>query len=399
MADSLAATISENPFRPSDGLPPLVLAGRDMELHELREAVAITTRRPPECNLGLIGPRGNGKTCLLNELSGMAGDQVTVLAVSGADYGSPTEFVASATQAIADSPSLGDRFRKLLPTEVKMGPGGVGLGWKQSDSDHSESIEGFLGRLSEDGPVVLAIDEAHEIERDTLKSILNASQLVRRRDRRQLLIVLAGTTRLQETLRAARASFADRADYIPVGRLSEPDTERAFSETMARGDRSFSNAALAACVRESQGYSYFVQLLGREVYRTCVRSGSRVATQDDVASARGEFERRKNRYYGRRREELRAAGLTRPAVALAVLFGNRRSLPAEQVEETVSALFDAETDANDALTAISNTGFVWQPHGVDYEVGIPSLATFVREQSPALERRLEAEHAGLFAQR
>ncbi len=59
----------KNLFHPGDGRIPPYLAGRGQEQEHFQDCVDLLMRKsPPDQNMIIYGPRGNGKTSLLRHL-------------------------------------------------------------------------------------------------------------------------------------------------------------------------------------------------------------------------------------------------------------------------------------------------------------------------------------------
>ena len=83
----------------------------------------------------------------------------------------------------------------------------------------SVTIRKLLQERSGNKPFILIVDEAHRLTPAIAESLLNASQTVRL-EGCPFLLVLAGTPNLEATLGEANASFWERSEIIPLGRLS-----------------------------------------------------------------------------------------------------------------------------------------------------------------------------------
>ena len=384
-----------NPFRPGDGVPPLVLAGRDHELAVMRQAVSALPYRPSDRNIVLVGPRGNGKTVLLHKVPEMA-DDIDVAIVSGAYAENPSTFMTNVAATIAKAPTLSDRLKALIPNEVKVGPAGLGLGWKAGDVRQAgEDIEGFLGRLSESAPLVLCVDEAHEIDSRTFKGLLNASQNIRGRDSRHFLLLLAGTPKLERVLGGARASFGGRHERLRIGDLTRDSAAQVFAQTMASTGKSFGPDVLEQALDMSQGYSYFVQVLGKYLHDLAEAAGRSLVDRSVLDGATPLFERERLDYYGDRYRELIALDLEETAVALALKFRGHETLTRAKALAAVMLTTETRKDARNDLERIQDTGFVWNHDGVNFSLGIASLASFVLDQSPDVREGIEAGMTGL----
>ena len=119
-----------------------------------------------------------------------------------------------------------------------------------------------------------------------------------------------------------------------IGRLTEDATAEAFLRPFRGEGIEVVGDALAAMVRESQRYPYFVQLLGSAVWVHVGRSGTQPSrvTGETVAGARREFDRTKGEYYAHRFEEMATRGLLPVAAAV-----YRRSISASSASSANSS--------------------------------------------------------------
>ena len=197
--------------------------------------------------------------------------------------------------------------------------------------------------------------------------------------------MLAGTPNLRQHLNAMGASFWNRAAPIRVGRIGEEAAAEGFRRPFEEEGFSVAREALAAMVRESQCYPYFVQLLGSAVWRKAVEAGGRHrVTAKEVAAARAEFDLGKNDYYLHRLEELERLRLLTVAGSVADAFRGRTILTAPRFREAVVAGMGEGADLREvdgATDALRDLGYVWRvPGRMDWEPGIPSLMDYTRDQ-------------------
>ena len=114
-------------------------------------------------------------------------------------------------------------------------------------------------------PLLVLLDEAHTLEPKVGQWLLNAAQVAGRRA--PFLLVLAGTPDLRARLSEMEASFWNRAEQLPLGRLDETATAEAIRRPLAEDGIAVEEEALARMVRESHGYPFFVPLWGQAVWR------------------------------------------------------------------------------------------------------------------------------------
>ena len=110
-------------FAPGDGATPPELAGRDAQQAVLSRCLGDLVRgAAPPHNVVLVGPRGNGKTVLLNwfKAACMDANSVEVLALTPRDIPAP--------QALMDALLPRRGLAKLLPRKVGIASVGLGEG-------------------------------------------------------------------------------------------------------------------------------------------------------------------------------------------------------------------------------------------------------------------------------
>ncbi len=242
----------------------------------------------------------------------------------------------------------------------------------------------MLERRVRRGPLLLTIDEAHEMDGELGQELLNTAQLLLG-DRLPLMLILAGTPDLPRRLSAMGASFWSRSRRLPIGRLRPDAAADAVRIPMEQHGRAIEADALEQVVSESQGYPYFLQVWGRVLWEGCPdRSAS--LTLADVKRLRPVFAAERGLYYDERYEELKRADLVEVAHRLAGLFqASKRRLPGA-VEEAVKAWLQASdrpADGDDIQAVcdqLRDLGYIWlvvEGEVRYYEPGIPSLMAYV----------------------
>ena len=370
--------VDSGPFRPGPGGLPPYLAGREEEqalfrlrLDELRRGI------PPQAEVVLYGPRGNGKTALLFWLEELAKERrgVDVIGLAPSFFDGPTE--------LARMIQPRSRWRVLVPKKVASRR----FTWSP-DAPTSPSLVEVLTKRVSKNPLILLFDEAHRLDADTCRLLLDASQKVGRRS--PFLLVLAGTPDLEARLSASGASFWNRADRRRIGRLSDAATTAAFSEPFEAEGVAVTPDALANLVRESHGYPFFIQLLGGQVWgRLAIRpeeTRQRVTTREVEAALPG-FRERQRLYYLDRYRELGRRGVMAPAQTVAARFAEGRAeLTDGELREAIARGLGKSPESRKAAAAereLADLGFVWTPGAEPaWEPGIPSLMDYVIEHAP-----------------
>ena len=273
-------------------------------------------------------------------------------------------------------------MERLAPTNISVA--GVGVGFRESN--RPRRLAAVLEARAKVRPFVLFLDEAHTISAEVGQLLLNAAQTASRRS--PFLLVLAGTPDLPDRLRGIRASFWDRGDIRPLGRLDADAAAEAIRRPLATADVEIEPEALAGIVRESHGYPFFVQVWGKLIWERASPSadaGRRVtvAVVDDAAS---EVHAVENHYYDSRFDELEETGLLAPAREVALAFRGRNQVTRPELREAIrrgTAPVNG-LDEKAAERKLKHLGLVWKSVGAPvWEPGIPSLMDYVLEYAPA----------------
>ncbi len=365
-------------FKPGDGAFPPALTGREREQAVLTRCLAdLSGGGGPPHNIVLTGPRGNGKTVLLHWFERACGE------AGGVDVERITPSEVRTGQALVDQLLPPTGIRKLLPARFSVGLTGVGRAeWPASGLSERSLTKGLIARCRRRALVVL-VDEAHTLDLDVGRLLLNASQNVR--VDAPFLLILAGTPGLAEHLGAMNVSFWDRLDdgRLGIGLLSDAAARAALVEPLEAHDVTIDAEALDAVVEDSQRYPYFIQLWGRALWRQRATTGATRLTAVHSRAARRDVSARVADYYEDRYLELDRSGHL--AAAERVAARCRTTLSYEELKAAVAeglAPPDPPRQAvHEALADLQRLGFVWRRPGqmppARYEPGIPSLMDHV----------------------
>ena len=366
------------PFRPGPGRLPPHLAGREREQRLFRSRLALLDRgEPPPSEIILYGPRGNGKTALLvwmeQEASSVPG--VDAIRITPSEFDSKTEF---AEILLPES-----WWETARPAEFTV----RGFPRRPGEDAPAPRVRSVLEVRSAKKPLILLLDEAHTLEPEVGRALLNAAQVVGQEA--PFLLVLAGTPNLRARLQTMGASFWNRSQKLRIGRLDESAAADAIRRPLESGEASISEEAVEHIVRESHGYPYFLQLWGTAVWNRITADPSvsrqRVETAD-TAACQSVFESERKDYYLDRFNELEEAELLEAARSVAESFADRQQVGREEILAAVRRApgFEDREKAVAARRTLDHLGFVWQAAGTPcWEAGIPSLMDYLLEFVPA----------------
>ena len=354
----------------------------------------------------LVGPRGNGKTVLINWLDIQA-DALDVVAewVTPSDVPSIealAERIAAESSKLLPRVSALELSAKTAALEDFLGFSAQGTA-KLAFGERARSVVPQLTKLiverARDKPYVLLVDEAHTLDLEVGRSLLNAAQ--RAESRAPFLLVLAGTPDVESVLNAMKATFWTRARVIGVGRLTEAEAREAL-EGPLRADNILldSDALWRDVLDESQGYPYFIQLIGDALWSVARetpeeiqqnRANSPILLDEEAVNCaldRASIEKRY--YYARRRQELDRRGLLDSALTVAGFFDDRGRIHRDALISAITPRDGDREKTEETLEKLQHLGYVWMaPERPEYcEPGIPSLMAYIVEQQQVIRNEL-----------
>ena len=381
----MAARRVANPFVPGRGRIPPYLAGREAEQSRLLDLLAyLQAGEGAPRDAVLSGPRGNGKTALLRwfqrEMQA-SGEDIDVVWLTPGDT---PDLDSLATRLVPPS-----RFGSLRPDTPSFSVGIGRLGWELGGRGGSLSL--LLAARCARRPLVLLLDEAHTLDREVGRTLLNASRTVSAEA--PFLLVMAGTPGLQAHLNTMSATFWSRAEKLGIDRLDATAAAAALVRPLAdqRPATVFDDGALARVVEESQCYPYFVQLWGAALWAAARAGETELIDDSVVAVAAPEFGRQRSAYYEDRREELEREGVLDLAAGVAAAFGERGMLRSRELNAVIAQASPGDDSTAQILRyrdRLATLGYVWKPPDAEdlWQPGIPSLMDYIAAHAPHLSR-------------
>ena len=367
-----------SPFKPGDGQLPPYLAGREKEqaiirekLNELNDGIA------PSDNILMYGPRGMGKTALLGWIGKEIEKNDPTDTAIRAEYVTPYDLTSPAKMWERLLPSDFWDGLKLDKTNLKLPI--VSATWK-SGSPSSKLLESALMQECNKAPLVFLVDEAHTMDPDLCRGLLNLSQSVRREA--PFLLVLAGTPGLRAFLNSVNASFSERSTMIGIGRLSEEATAEAITKPLQEDDIAIDPDVLQKVVLDSQQYPYFIQRWGKELWDEAKKTNLTRLTAEQVEIVAPAIDSFRQDLYTERYLKLTQEGLLSAAYVIAEAFQETKKLMVNDLILLIKNALPADKaddqHAANTLQTLVAMDFVWRPpSALLYEPGVPSLMTHV----------------------
>ena len=369
-----SGSVGSNPFAPGAGDRPPYLAGREREQSLIAQYLdCLHGGDPAPFGLVVFGPRGNGKTVLLEWTRRVALERgINALSIPS---------------ALIDTE---ESLLKNLSTDSWWGGLVKAVSWRglhlRLDERRSGTLQRTLFNSAKKQPLVLLIDEAHTLDTGVGAKLLQAAQNLHATGS-ALLLIFAATPDLQHNLQRIQATFWERSTVLPLMRLDPAASADAIRIPFESANRRITSQALAQVVDASHGYPFFLQLWGRVLWDGG-ENPDRTIGIEDVSRARPRFEESRDMFYGIRYQELERRGLLAPAAALASAYEETDGLASAQIDVVLKRTLEAEgrLSSRDSVaevrTSLHDLGYIWSPGGIKanfYFRGIPSLMSFVAQ--------------------
>lgn len=281
--------MSNSPFTPGYGRPPLVFGGHQDDLKMFDRVFADYDFGENQSVL-ISGLRGAGKTSMLSELQRLAEGHGWSVISDDASAGMFERITDSAVPGLVNG--LNQTARKRLA--------GLGI-WQFNLEFHITDTERpvrsllrtdllSIAEATDNKGILITLDEvaSGRIDKAEIRNLsLEASHAIQRGV--NLVIVFAGIKiDLDDLLRQRHLTFLRRSRHIEFHRLSPNETRRVLAQTARTGGREIDSDAMHLMLSVSQGYPYLIQLLGDYAWRhssesaTITLSDAQAATEQAV---------------------------------------------------------------------------------------------------------------------
>lgn len=286
----------QNPFMPTFGVSPSILGGRD-HLRTSFGAGLAGSVGDPRRTLLISGPRGIGKTVMLNELEDEAMSQGWVV-LRAHPYSLIAPLVDTAIPAALEAVRHEPSGRRRI-TAVSIA--GIGSVTTQADqvAQPAPSLITSLAQLCSALPptagVLITLDEVQSASPDELWELTAALQDLRR-DNYYIAFAAAGLPEgIARLLKHPGTTFLRRAQHAALAPMSQKDAGQVLRSTAAGGGVRFAPGALYRAVALTRGYPFLVQLLGFHLFERAAATDGVVDGEDldavvpDVLSTLGQL--------------------------------------------------------------------------------------------------------------
>ena len=286
-----------NPFKPSFGVSPPVLAGRGHILDDLEDAFSAGPGHPDYTAL-LVGVRGSGKTATLNAVQQRM-DRRGWEVISENAHGDLCARLTDSIQRLLSEASAARQRPRVSGVKAL----GVGVEFERSARAAEQSGTAHLrlrpvlsllaSRLAREGRgVLITLDELQSAQASQLREFAATLQHVTRREEKPAAFVAAGLASIDDSvLQDSAITFLQRCSRYEVGDLTETAAAEAFAEPVEQHGGQITPDALREAVHASAGYPFMVQLIGFHAWKAAASDPVAVGLPE-VASGIAEAERR-----------------------------------------------------------------------------------------------------------
>ena len=258
-----------NPFTPSFGTTPPVLAGRDDLLDDWETALESGPHHP-DYTLLLVGMRGAGKTVLLNAVEDIARQRSwPVIAEDASHPGIVSRLTDAAWEILGDIDRSGFTGRI---TGLNVAGVGVEFG-RRTSPEPTPDLRTLLVRLGRrlsrrNAGLLITIDELQAAAPEEFRRFGSIIQHVTRRAGHPVAFVGAGIPLIEDRfLSGEEATFLQRCSRRDVGPLDDRAAAAAIAGPLHQRDAFIPPDALAAAVRAVSGYAFMTQLVGFHMWK------------------------------------------------------------------------------------------------------------------------------------
>jgi hypothetical protein len=402
----MSAPLGKNPFRPGVGTRPRYVAGRDQSVRRFRSVIRAAPEQP--ANMRLTGLRGVGKTVLLREFSPVAQESNWATAFLELQPGHNTDDAVSAVliAALKAAREEVSRVEKLKAAvgEAARRTGTLGIEWGEfrmtyepgadlSREDLSRALFDTVESVVSHGRdgLMLLLDEAQVIRDETRStgqhplSLLVAAVSSLQKAELPIGMVLCGLPTLTGNLLRARSYTERMFRGEEIGSLGPDDAKDALIRPLAESSVQLDPGLAELVVEEVEGYPYFLQLWGAELWDAADAAGVDRFSQKLLDAVRPEIYRRLDLDF----YDPRVATLT-PAEQDVLIASADCAYPPLVVADLNAATNKTPGNVNVLLGRLVESGVLFRVRKGQYEYTAPKFRDF-------LVRRLDnASQASLF---
>lgn len=284
-------SLKKNPFKPTAGVLPPSLIGREEPIEDFIEGLTDGPGAPGRL-MRITGLRGTGKTVLVKKLCDIAEAEGWFVIREDAFSG-----VAEAIGAcIRDELESKGAIRATIAPKLKVGPIEAAIGDVDLDASiPPERLRDLMGRFfrSRKQGIMIAVDEAQDADDADLRQLASSVQYHIGEDH-DVILVFAGLPSMVKRLTDGKTiTFMRRALPEALGDLSTAQVRSSFKDTFEGAGFSIAPDVLDAMSAAVKGHPFMMQLVGYYAWSMARQDSgptSEEACMEGVERAKRRFE-------------------------------------------------------------------------------------------------------------
>jgi hypothetical protein len=285
-----------NPYTPGAGKVPAYLAGRKNTIDNAKEDLEYLLNGYTRQSKIYYGLRGVGKTVLLNAIENIAEScDIMYEHIEVSETDNFKKIISVIINKLIKRLSMFESFkafgRKAVSIlkafnatwsseskEFSIGFGGdieAANGTADTGNFQNDITELFLalGALAKNSnkPICIFIDEMQYLKDDEFEGLIAAIHRINQKDM-PILFFGAGLPKIAKIAGDVK-SYSERLfEFIPIGSLDEHDAMEALTEPAKSKSVIFDDEAIKKIIGITEGYPYFIQEFGRQVWKYIEKS-------------------------------------------------------------------------------------------------------------------------------
>lgn len=260
-----------NPFKPTAGMTPPVLVGRQNDLDDFSYAIDDGVGAPSRL-MYITGARGVGKTVMLNALGNIARQRGWLVIDETAETGFMQRLIDTLCKPkhpidTLKLPSASIRAAGT-PFDATVNLGEVNLSNPEHALNFRQAMNNRLDKLEKKHKgVLVTLDEVQASSLNEMRSLATAIQHLIR-EQRNIAFIFAGLpSMVEDVINDNVLTFLRRAERKHLGDVPLGEVRTAFEETITGNGRTADGATLDMLAKATHGYPFMIQLVGYWVWR------------------------------------------------------------------------------------------------------------------------------------
>ena len=254
-----------NPFTPTFGRIPPLLAGRKRIINDILEGLDNGPGDPNRSTI-FVGARGSGKTVLLAKIAEEASANGWISVNVNAESGMLDEILIQ----IRDNASEFLKAESLsYISSINIGGAGITRSEKPSvrRTTWRSEMTTFIKELNDKTVGLLITVDELNVKIDELRTLIVTFQHFVR-ERRDVALIMAGLpAKVTDLLRDDSISFLRRAFQHQLEPIEESEVRYSMKKTIELAGRNIEKHALDLAVKNAKGFPFMIQLIGYHIWR------------------------------------------------------------------------------------------------------------------------------------